>query len=512
MMRASNALRSRSMKGRLCALGAFTALFIVTAFDAVATHASDHADPLDFTNTKPLEPGITDLFVFPVLPNDAVCNPYERLDKTYLSFDGNAEFLNARQKMDNKKFEEATHMVFILCVRRALQDRESLKLDPYTYQINIDDRRTILYDDAKKNVTKEGETYAPAEGGSKNAAKDSGGGEGPAGYSAPPLMAKMSIQEARARYGGMIAEPGAIKENIWFRIKLRYDKESKDVKLKHLTLHGLVGLPQIEIDGDARKDLKDVQIGQSKNPDRISFYTGVRDDPFIFPAFFGTNTVAMVFCVPTRYFSSDNKDWLIWATSSDENGQIDHVGRSLRTQNPRFEILNTVHPSAHIQKIEKENNKPGLTRDIGLRLNLPQLAAYRRWDFVPDVMIYKRDYPVGFPNGRLLGDDVAALLAQFGDTALLELSYQNPKGGWPRATKNDMPFHGTEKTLNPNEATFPYLAKPHPEHPNAMPPMLTTHSKWVLGLIAAAVTIAIAVATLILNAVYRRWKNRRKYL
>ena len=102
----------------------------------------------------------------------------------------------------------------------------------------------------------------------------------------------------------------------------------------------------------------------------------------------------------------------------------------MRTQNPRFELLNTLPPREHKAAIMEEHEHPSLLRDIALRFNMQSLFAYRKWDFVPDVMIYTTRFGVGFPNGRLLTDDVAALLAQHGDTLLLELSHHT--GGWPR--------------------------------------------------------------------------------
>ena len=88
--------------------------------------------------------------------------------------------------------------------------------------------------------------------------------------------------------------------------------------------------------------------------------------------------------------------------------------------------------------VTKEFEDPSLLRDVGLWLNFQQLFSFREWDFVPDVMVYTTRYQVGYPNGRYLTDDVAALLAQHGDTLLLELSHN--KGQWPRHTTNDKEF------------------------------------------------------------------------
>ncbi|MGH8579021.1 MAG: DUF4331 family protein, partial [Gammaproteobacteria bacterium] len=81
--------------------------------------------------------------------------------------------------------------------------------------------------------------------------------------------------------------------------------------------------------------------------------------------------------------------------------------------------------------------------------------TFRHYDYVPDVMIFTKRYPVGFPNGRRLIDDVAVLTCQQGDCPLIEASYGDTKQ-WPRATRNDKPF-GEE---------FPYLAEPWPAKPS----------------------------------------------
>ena len=63
-------------------------------------------------------------------------------------------------------------------------------------------------------------------------------------------------------------------------------------------------------------------------------------------------------------------------------------------------------------------------------------------------MIYTKRYPIKFPNGRNLKDDVALLTCEQGDCALVEGAViDSPQ--WPRATENDKPF----------KKEFPYLAE-----------------------------------------------------
>jgi hypothetical protein len=66
------------------------------------------------------------------------------------------------------------------------------------------------------------------------------------------------------------------------------------------------------------------------NPDAIRVFTGVRDDPFIFPKFFKRNAIVMVLSIPFSAFPAGQQDWLLWGTSAQvkDGAQIDHVGRS----------------------------------------------------------------------------------------------------------------------------------------------------------------------------------------
>jgi hypothetical protein len=253
-------------------------------------------------------------------------------------------------------------------------------------------------------------------------------------------------EEYLARYGGEIEHPDEIEETAWLTITFPKGVDHAELKASHL-----------------------------ENPDAIRIWSGIRDDPFIFPAFFKTNVVAMVVHVPFSSFPPNQQNWILWATSSKDGKQIDHVGRSLRTQNPRFELLNKLHPSKHVQALIEVDERPSLVRDVLLRLQLDQLVAYRDgWDRVPDVMIYRKSEGVAkFPNGRWLEDDVAKALAEYGDTLLLETSYL--RAPWPRRESNDKDF---------DLAHSPYLADPWVGEKSRMGPSLTPRSRWKLAAIA----------------------------
>ncbi len=360
--------------------------------------------------------------------------------------------------------------VVILCVRRALTETGSLRLEPYTYRIHMDLHSTLSFEDTADDKPK---PAAPPTG---------GGGYTPAAGTDAQVARRPTGAEARARYGGSIVNPAGISDDVVIEFTLK-----NDATIREISTRGLKNAQEIRREGKF-------------DPDQICAWAGVRDDPFIFPAFFGTNVVAMVMTIPASAFPEGQQDWLLWGTSSKGTRQIDHVGRSLRTQNPRFELLNTLPPREHKAAIMEEHEHPSLLRDIALRFNGQSIFAYRKWDFVPDVMVYTTRFGVGFPNGRLLTDDVAALLAQHGDTLLLELSHHN--GGWPRKTTNDKEFL----------ASFPYLAEPWPDKPELPPPALTSESWYKLIAIAVGALLLLVLENLLVAHWYYRWKLRRRFL
>jgi hypothetical protein len=444
--------------------------------------ASDHADPVDLWNRKRLEPGITDLFLFPMKANEEPAFPFKRTNGISLA---NPD-LKPRESLSREEMSQISHVGVILCVRRALTETNKLMLEPYTYRIHMDLNNSIEYEnqEEEKKINDVG-SYHPISGNDRE---------------------PMSINEARNRYGGMVGNANGISATVTITLELKNDATLRKLLIEGLSVNGMV--KTLRIDGPNGSE--DVVIGK-RDPKKVSIWTGVRDDPFIFPAFFKTNIVAMVLSVPISCFPPEKHDWLIWATSHEGSKQVDHVGRSLRTQNPRFDILNTLHPRDHVTTIKQADDNPSLIRDVGVRINLQGVAAYRkRWDFVPDVMIYKRNIPVGFPNGRLLYDDVAALLAQHGDTLLLELSHQHPNGGWPRRTTNDKPFNETTED-KPQLAKFPYLAEPWPDRDPPPPPALTSENQGKLSTLVVILVLGIGLVFVLLDRIYLRWRRPLRY-
>ena len=206
-----------------------------------------------------------------------------------------------------------------------------------------------------------------------------------------------------ARYGGTIKKPEGISPDVTIKFRL-----NNDTTVKEQTFKGL------------------------KNTAQIKVYTGVRDDPFIFPKFFKRNVIAMALSIPKSSFPEHAQSWLLWATTNRVAGgeQIDHVGRSNRTQLGRFEFLNTLPPSEHVAAIKTARESRKQVQDFLNQAapplaNLNQLSGFlvRDYDLAPDVMIYTNTRPPGFPNGRRLEDDVAVLTCAQGDCPLQENSF-----------------------------------------------------------------------------------------
>jgi hypothetical protein len=283
-------------------------------------------------------------------------------------------------------------------------------------------------------------------------------------------------EEDRARYGGTIVDPGGLRPDATIRLRL-----NDDATLKETSFEGL------------------------NDPDRIRVYAGVREDPFNFPRFFNRNTIAMVLSIPMSSFPEGQRDWILWGATYKDGEQIDHVGRSNRTQQARFDSLNVLPPNEHVPEImrlvEKWNDVFTTLNDF--REPLPKAAAgliqyvmqIRKYDLAPDVMIYSNRFPPQFPNGRQLVDDVAALTCQTGDCILQEISFI--EGGWPRRTVNDKPFL----------AEWPYLAEPYPEQPQPAA-SLPSIWPWIIGLLVLVAIIGWVLVEIVRRSLLWLWRRR----
>lgn len=391
---------------------------------------SDHADP---TSLDRLEGGITDLFAFPLYTSEKGVKQRTKPDKT------------AAQVGE----PQPDSLVVVLCARRLLSGPPPYAgLSKFTYKIHLD--LTTRFD--------ADHTPIPPDQLGKM----------------PPDKARHALQVATRRYGGVTRTPETIAATVTFKFVLRDDLradfgpaniENKDIVVTDADGPGKAGTPH-----------------ELPKKERLKFGAGVRDDPFIFPQFFGTNVFAMVAVVPYDCLPPGQRQFIVWGTSERHGTQIDHVGRSQRTQLPRFDLLNTVPPSRHVATLRDAQDNPGLVQDV-LRVRIPTEFNFRPFDLVPDVMYYSRDADAGYPNGRKLEDDVALLSCAAGDCQLFELSQGHPKSGdyvGGRPTANDKPFSDT----------FPFLAEPWPDSPMRTPPEVTTRTQLLATLIGGAVAAA----------------------
>jgi hypothetical protein len=371
----------RSTKVLACFAAAM--VFLAAAVARIAI-ASDHADPMWLAEDEQ-EANITGLFFFP----------------------------------------DGDRMVVIFNVRRALTGPPPYNLEPFEYNVHMDTRTEVNFDNA----------------------------------------------EDVARYGGTVKTPDTISPNVTLRFRL-----NNDTTVKEQSFTGLL------------------------STDNIKVFTGVRDDPFIFTKFFEVNVISMVVSIPASAFPP-TETWVLWGTTNRvSNGeQIDHVGRSNRTQLGRFEILNTVPPKEHVAVINEAADGRKKVQDFLAKAapplaNLNQLSGLliRHYDKKPDVMIYTSTRPPGFPNGRRLTDDVALLTCAQGDCPLQENAFidKTPLTGrypWPRAVVNDKPF----------SAEFPYLAAPwdfRPQAPGAWGPYVYRYvTNPILQIIVGIVVLALIV-------------------
>ena len=138
----------------------------------------------------------------------------------------------------------------------------------------------------------------------------------------------------RARYGGTIPQPERIVAAATIRLRLA-DLEKPDEK-------------------DPGRLKVTAAYEGLKETDKINVYAGVRDDPFIFPRFFKKNVIAMVISLPMTSFPAGKQDFILWGTASKDGELIDYVGRSLRTQIPRFGFLNALHPSKQADALREQ--------------------------------------------------------------------------------------------------------------------------------------------------------------
>lgn len=397
--------------------------------------ASDHADPMSlnvFTLQDDPEANITDLHAFIT--------------------DADGHRLAA-----DRAPTSADALVVSLCMRRALLPDAAggLELGGYEFRLHLDLDPPLRFADPAK--TRDGRDYA-AELARLNAAVADA--KTPEAKSAAAAVLGRVIAEhdsdstAQALYGGIVTQPTGIAEEVTLNYELGLQKLPPAVEGGVAGYEARITGLQIYGVGGAVNLVSRVPKVNAFKPGVINVQAGIFDDPFIFPRFFRKNVVGVVASIPLANLRRPDGSLALdgpialWATTHKGNRQIDHVGRSLRTQLPRFGYLNNKHPAQHVATIIQVHDRPTLMEDV-LATFIAPLEAHRHYDNAPDVMIYDLRKPARFPNGRRYEDDISKPLADAGETLLFELSYAESRQ-FPRATINDKPFGNA----------FPYLAPP----------------------------------------------------
>lgn len=356
-------------------------------------------------------------------------------------------------------------LVLILCVNRLLAKPPPYPgLDSFTITFRVDARRSVRV-----------------------------------AYPKDPARPAAGDERDTLRYGGVVADPEQIDATFEIAVRLKNDLAA-GFGADNITHR------EVRVDrGDGLRPLDDEAARRTVT----RWGAGVRDDPFIFPPFFGTNVIAVAVRVPYASIpqSSPGRTYLIWGTTERNGTQTDHVGRSQRTQLPRFDLFNTLHPREHVAAVRRARENPTLRENL-LRYVFPPLFGFRGFDNQPDVMVLSRDHPVYYPNGRQLEDDVARMACEQGDCQLYEMSFVRP--GSPE-TERVAKYVGGRPTANDKEFldAWPYLAEPWPD-PHPTPPAgLTPLNQMKLG----GLVLAAAAAFFLPWVLYFRAQRRlRRYL
>ena len=286
-------------------------------------HVSDHADPMSlyvFKVQQSAEANITDLHAFIV-------------DK------------EGKLVTEGDPTVTGDQLIISLCMRRSLlpQQISALNLKGYQFRVHLDVDPPVRFFDEHK--TRDGKVYA------EELEKLTGAARGNL------VSLHESDRTMQALYGGIITQPDGIAEEGLIEFELDLVKndaepEQSEAIITKTRFEGIPGKVNIVTKG-----------GNEFQPGLINVQAGIFDDPFIFPRFFRRNVVGVVTSIPLSSLppSARHRAILLWATTHKEKGeQIDHVGRSLRTQLPRFGYLNEKHPSEHVKALRFRAGCDGL--------------------------------------------------------------------------------------------------------------------------------------------------------
>jgi len=148
-----------------------------------------------------------------------------------------------------------------------------------------------------------------------------------------------------------------------------------------------------------------------------NFFAGPRDDPFIRGPRIGKNVAAIVLEIPINAVVKNNNPLLIWSTTNVDSFPGDFQERAGGPITSMLnDVLNFTHPNQDFENFGIE----------------------------PDVLVLNTALPSGFPNGRVLEDDVVDLVCP----GVCDIILENDA---PFPSENDVPFLDD----------FPYLAPPN---------------------------------------------------
>lgn len=314
---------------------------------ALPAPASDHADPQNIINPfampKQTEANITDLHAFVV-------------DK------------QGRPVTSPNAIASGDQLIISLCVRPRTTEQKKDKpiratdsttfdFDDYTFRVHLDMHppvRTRLHqiqaEEEKRaasnvtNLTNELALIPPPEK------------TPPDGESHPYRVkerelktaaerlarARAALNDERAslfRHGGIIDRPADIAEEAALEFTLKYEKGRGPFG------EDFVRLATYKMTGGwtGPREMNVVPAMADLLPGKVNVQAGIYDDPFIFPRFFRRNVVGIVTSIPLDRIPplsstaslQEEHPLILWATTHGKDGmQIDHVGRSLRTQLP----------------------------------------------------------------------------------------------------------------------------------------------------------------------------------
>jgi hypothetical protein len=208
---------------------------------------------------------------------------------------------------------------------------------------------------------------------------------------------------------GVIVNKNDIEEDIV--ISIRFGVDGKARINDQVTISSILSVPFLMLFSCTSSD--DINIEDAIT----NFFAGPRDDPFIRGPRIGANVAAIVLEIPVEAVVKNDNPLLIWANTKVDNfaGSFQERGGGPFTSMLNG-LLNFIHPS----------------------------EDFKEFGIETDVLVLDTSKPSGFPNGRVLEDDVVDLVCP---------------GVCDNILANDAPFPSQNDAPFLDE--FPFLAPPN---------------------------------------------------